>query len=209
VNWAPTANAFDALEVQACRRRQHLPDCRRISGYQRDAFGEGALNMRLTCSPARTRYRRCRPTARKLHLLKDVVVSALELARGSSARATIRSGVSAYRRRSTASGRDSDKLTSRAAGPFKTIYSICSIQAVLQRRGDGERQHLRLDDPVAQHLPWFAEARWRARSPSRLLTRLGPASRSDYPYWSAPVFAFPTHEQIVERVSQHIALYTP
>src|SRR4029079_9572556 len=43
-----------------------------------------------------------------------------------------------------------------------------------------------------------------------LLTRASGLPReSDYPYWSAPDFAFPTHEQIVARVSQQNALYTP
>ena len=54
-------------------------------------------------------------------------------------------------------------LASGRAASADTIYSICSISklftsvAVMQQRDAGK---LRLDDPVAQHLPWFTpEAR--------------------------------------------------
>jgi CubicO group peptidase (beta-lactamase class C family) len=97
----------------------------------------------------------------------------------------------------------------------QTIYSICSISklftsvAVLSLRDQGK---LRLDDPVAKHLPWF--------SIGELYPGFGPATvkgilthssglprESDFPYWSAPDFAFPTHEQIVERLKGQQTLY--
>jgi CubicO group peptidase (beta-lactamase class C family) len=97
-----------------------------------------------------------------------------------------------------------------------TIYSICSISklftsvAVMRQRDAGK---LRLDDPVSQHLSWFSLKRSEGEGAvtiEGLLTHASGLPReSDYPYWSAPEFAFPTHDQIVARVSQQDALYTP
>ena len=107
-------------------------------------------------------------------------------------------------------------LASGRAASADTIYSICSISklftsvAVMRQRDAGK---LRLDDPVSMHLPWFALKRTEGEGAvtiEGLLTHASGLPReSDYPYWSAPDFAFPTHDQIVARISQQDALYTP
>ena len=96
-----------------------------------------------------------------------------------------------------------------------TIYSICSISklftsiAVLQQRDAGK---LRLDDPVARHLPWFriepSESESADVTVEGLLTHASGLPRElDYPYWTGPDFPFPTREQVVERVSSQRMLY--
>ena len=107
-------------------------------------------------------------------------------------------------------------LASGRAASADTIYSICSVSklftsvAVMQQRDAGT---LRLDDAVTQHLPWFAlkhaEGEGAVTIEGLLTHASGLPRESDYPYWSAPDFAFPTHDQIVARVSQQNALYTP
>jgi CubicO group peptidase (beta-lactamase class C family) len=107
-------------------------------------------------------------------------------------------------------------LASGRPAAADTIYSVCSISklftsiAVMQQRDAGK---LRLDDPVGQHLPWFrlkhTEGEGAVTIEGLLTHASGLPRESDYPYWSAPDFAFPTHEQIVARVSQQDALYTP
>jgi CubicO group peptidase (beta-lactamase class C family) len=96
-----------------------------------------------------------------------------------------------------------------------TIYSICSISklftsvAVMQLRDAGK---LRLDDPVAKHLPWF---NIKQTFPERenitvegLMTHASGLPReSDYPYWTGPDYPFPTHEQIVAKIGQQETLY--
>ncbi len=107
-----------------------------------------------------------------------------------------------------------DLASERPAGP-DTIYSICSISklftsvAVLEQRDAGK---LRLDDPVAQHLPWFriepAEGESVDVTIEGLLTHASGLPReSDYPYWTGPDFPFPTREQVIERVSGQQMLY--
>src|SRR6185436_11958739 len=107
-------------------------------------------------------------------------------------------------------------LASGRPASADTIYSICSISklftsvAVMQQRDAGR---LRLDDPVTQHLPWFtlkhAEGEGAVTIEGLLTHASGLPRESDYPYWSAPDFAFPTHDQIVARISQQDALDTP
>jgi CubicO group peptidase (beta-lactamase class C family) len=106
-------------------------------------------------------------------------------------------------------------LERRVPATASTIYSICSISklftsvAVMQLRDAGK---LRLDDPVARHLPWFNIKR---TFPGReeitvegLLTHASGLPReSDWPYWTGPDFAFPTHEQIVARIGEQETLY--
>jgi len=107
-----------------------------------------------------------------------------------------------------------DLAAERPAGP-DTIYSICSISklftsvAVLEQRDAGK---LRLDDPVAQHLPWFrikpAEGESLDVTIEGLLTHASGLPReSDYPYWTGPDFPFPTRDQVIERVSSQQMLY--
>ena len=106
-------------------------------------------------------------------------------------------------------------LARTAPATPKTIYSICSISklftsiAVMQLRDAGK---LRLDDPVAKHLPWFTIEKSAPEGPEitieGLLTHASGLPReSDYPYWTGPDFPFPTHDDIVARISKQKTLY--
>jgi CubicO group peptidase (beta-lactamase class C family) len=97
----------------------------------------------------------------------------------------------------------------------ETIYSICSISklftsvSVMQLR---DRGHLRLDDPVAKHLEWFDIQDTYPDAPpvtiEGILTHSSGLPReSEYPYWSAPDFRFPTHDEIVARLHEQAELY--
>jgi CubicO group peptidase (beta-lactamase class C family) len=72
---------------------------------------------------------------------------------------------------------------------------------------------LRLDDPVGQHLSWFhlksTDGEGEVTVEGLLTHASGLPRESDYPYWSPPDFAFPTHEQIVAKISSQSELYTP
>ncbi|KPJ95746.1 MAG: hypothetical protein AMS18_02340 [Gemmatimonas sp. SG8_17] len=96
-----------------------------------------------------------------------------------------------------------------------TMYSICSISklftavSVMQLRDQGR---LRLDDPVSKHLDWFdMEDPFADAGPvtvEGILTHSSGLPReSGFPYWTGPDYPFPTHEQIVERISQQSMLY--
>jgi CubicO group peptidase (beta-lactamase class C family) len=108
---------------------------------------------------------------------------------------------------------DLEKKTPASAS---TIYSICSISklftgvAVLQLRDEGK---LRLDDPVARHLPWFTALK-RTKPEAGEITiegilthASGLPRESDHPYWTGPNFPFPTREQIIAGLSKQEALY--
>lgn len=96
-----------------------------------------------------------------------------------------------------------------------TIYSICSISklftsiGVMQLRDEGK---LRLDDSVARHVPWFKIKRTDPLGAEitieGLLTHASGLPReSDFPYWTGPEFAFPTREQVKERLALQETLY--
>jgi CubicO group peptidase (beta-lactamase class C family) len=96
-----------------------------------------------------------------------------------------------------------------------TIYSICSISklftsiGVMQLRDQGK---LHLDDPVSEHLPWFDIQEAYPEAPpitvqSLLTHSSGLPRESDYPYWTGPEFAFPSREQIIEKLSSQETLY--
>lgn len=97
-----------------------------------------------------------------------------------------------------------------------TLYSICSISklftsvAVLREREAGR---IHLEDPVAKYLPWFhlkkSEGEGEVTVEGLLTHASGLPRESDFPYWSAPEFHFPTHEEIVERLRTQTALYEP
>ena len=85
-------------------------------------------------------------------------------------------------------------LEEKVAARADTMYSICSISklftgvAVMQQRDAGT---LGLDDPVAQHLPWFRINDAEAGSPPvtvrGILTHSSGLPReSDFPYWTGP-----------------------
>ncbi len=106
-----------------------------------------------------------------------------------------------------------DRERKQPATP-STIYSICSISklftsiAVMRERDAGR---LRLDDSVAQHLPWFRIQRSDSVGPEvtveGLLTHASGIPReADAPYWTGPDFVFPTREQIIERLSRQTTL---
>jgi CubicO group peptidase (beta-lactamase class C family) len=108
-----------------------------------------------------------------------------------------------------------DRESARPAGA-DTIYSVCSISklftsiAVMQQRDQGK---VHLDEQVGHYLPWFSLNRTEgegAVTVEGLLTHASGLPReAEYPYWSAPDFAFPTHEQIVQRIRSQDALYAP
>ena len=106
-------------------------------------------------------------------------------------------------------------LAQRAPATESTIYSICSISklftsvAVMQQRDAG---HLRLDDPVGKHLPWFDIRRSNPESGDvtieGLLTHASGLPReSDHPYWTGPEFPFPTREQVIAGLHNQTTLY--
>jgi CubicO group peptidase (beta-lactamase class C family) len=107
-------------------------------------------------------------------------------------------------------------LSSGRLADAQTLYSICSISklftsiGVMQQRDSGK---LQLDDPVRRHLPWFALKRAEGEGEITVAGLLAHASglprESDYPYWTAPDFAFPTRKQVMERVSAQEPLYAP
>ena len=108
----------------------------------------------------------------------------------------------------------SDLETKTPATPA-TVYRIGSITklftstAILQLRDQGK---LRLDDPVALHLPWFAVPNAFPDAPEitirQLLTHTsGLAREADVPYWTDHVF--PTRKELAEVVRRQDVLNPP
>lgn len=106
-------------------------------------------------------------------------------------------------------------LEKKNATTADTIYSICSISklftsiGVMQLRDEGK---LRLSDPVGRHLSWFTIEQVYPDGPpvtieAMLTHSSGLPRESDYPYWTGPEFPFPTHDQIVKRLSEQQTLY--
>ena len=104
-------------------------------------------------------------------------------------------------------------LATKRPADADTVYSICSISklftsvAAMQLRDAGK---LRLDDPVAKHLPWFAIKRTPPDGPEitieGLLTHASGLPReADAPYWTEATF--PTHDQIVAGLRSQETLY--
>jgi len=96
-----------------------------------------------------------------------------------------------------------------------TIYGICSISklftgiAVMQLRDQGKFD---LDDPLSKLLPWFNLKQEHENSPQATLRAVlthssGLPRESDYPYWEAPDFIFPTREAVREKLGQQGTLY--
>ena len=105
-------------------------------------------------------------------------------------------------------------LETMAPATPSTMYSICSISklftsvSAMQLRDQGK---FRLDDDVGDLLPWFDLQQEHPEGPpvtvEGLLTHSSGLPReSDYPYWTNP-FNFPTHTQMVERLSAQQTLY--
>ncbi|MFZ2053833.1 MAG: serine hydrolase domain-containing protein [Candidatus Aminicenantales bacterium] len=106
-------------------------------------------------------------------------------------------------------------LAKESPAAADTIYSICSISklftsiAVMQLRDAGK---LRLDDPLKKHLPWFKIQETAPEGPEitieGLLTHASGLPReSEYPYWTAPDYVFPTREQVKEKIASQQTLY--
>lgn len=104
-------------------------------------------------------------------------------------------------------------LKTRRPTAADTIYSICSISklftsvAVMQLRDAGK---VRLDDPVAKHLSWFAIKRTMPDSTEitveGLLTHASGLPReAAYPYWIDG--RFPTHDEIVAGLAKQEPLH--
>lgn len=100
-----------------------------------------------------------------------------------------------------------------AATP-STVYSICSISklftsiAVMQLRDEGK---LRLDDPVARHLPWFGVKQMYPESgpitiESILTHSAGFQEDPSIPFWSGK-FDFPSREQVMAILPSEETLY--
>jgi CubicO group peptidase (beta-lactamase class C family) len=107
---------------------------------------------------------------------------------------------------------DLDKETPTST---KTIHSICSISklftsiALLQLRDQGL---IRLDDPVSKYLSWLNIQQAFPKSPPITIRALlthssGLPRESDYPYWNAPQFDFPTREKLTEQLGDQKTLY--
>ena len=108
-------------------------------------------------------------------------------------------------------------IAKRTPATPTTLYSICSISklftsvALMQLRDQGK---VRLDDPVAKHLSWFTIKNPRPEQEAvtieGILTHAAGLPReAAYPYWSAPSFEVPTHDQIVSAISSQEMLYRP
>ncbi len=111
---------------------------------------------------------------------------------------------------------DAHAETKAPATP-STMYSICSISklftsvAVLQQRDAGK---LRLDDPVARHLPWFSIGGMpEGAEPVTIFGLLTHSSglprETDIPYWTGPEYPFPPSAKVHERIPQQEMLYRP
>ena len=113
-------------------------------------------------------------------------------------------------------GFGSADVAARRPADAETIYSVCSISklftsiAVMRERDAGR---LHLEDPVGKHLSWFHLKRTEGEGDvtiEGLLTHASGLPReSDYPYWSAPDFRFPSREQIIAKIGSQQALYAP
>jgi CubicO group peptidase (beta-lactamase class C family) len=110
-------------------------------------------------------------------------------------------------------GYGSADLATKRPADAETIYSICSISklftsiAAMQLRDSGK---LRLDDPVARHLPWFAIRRTPPDGPEitieGLLTHASGLPReASAPYWTEATF--PNHDEIVAGLKSQETLY--
>lgn len=108
----------------------------------------------------------------------------------------------------------SDREQATPATPA-TIYRIASITklftatAIMQLRDAGR---LRLDDPVAEHLPWFQVKPAVADAPAitirHLLTHTAGLPReSPFPYWTDG--AFPSREQLIAALPDQQAVFAP
>jgi CubicO group peptidase (beta-lactamase class C family) len=108
-------------------------------------------------------------------------------------------------------------LEKKVSSSPSTIYSICSISklftsvAIMKLRDAGK---LRLEDLVADHLPWFnLQQQFPDTGPITIRSVLTHSSglprESDYPYWTGPDFPFPTQKQVKAKLGSQKTLYSP
>lgn len=103
----------------------------------------------------------------------------------------------------------------KIATESKTIYSICSISKLftavaIMKLYDEEK--LRLDDKVADLLPWFdLKQQYKDSGPitvrSLLTHSSGLPREANAPYWTGPDFPFPTQEKVKTGLKQQETLY--
>ena len=180
----PRRRTLRRLGLDRARGRQALAQSRgrpacRAGARPREGMGRGAA--RLHADPRRVGGDRSRPG------------SALE--RRIRIRRRRRRSARRQRTRSTASARS--RSSSRA--------SPCCSSAT--------RASSTWRTPSENTSPWFRLKKSEGEgdvSVEGLLTHASGIPReSDFPYWSAPDFKFPTREEIVERVGSQEALYEP
>src|SRR5262252_4252982 len=96
-----------------------------------------------------------------------------------------------------------------------TIYSICSISklftsvALMEQYDAGK---VRLDEPIATYLPWAKLKETGADSVPITLRGVlshsaGLPRESEFPYWSAPDYPFPTPEQVRATIASQSPLF--
>lgn len=106
-------------------------------------------------------------------------------------------------------------LESKRPADVDTLYSICSISklftsiGIMQLRDAGK---LTLRDSVGQHLNWFSIKQvYDGSGPitieSLLTHSSGLPRESDFPYWNGPDHAFPTRNQVIEKLKSQNTLY--
>lgn len=106
-------------------------------------------------------------------------------------------------------------LDNKTGTTSTTIYSICSISklftsiAVMQLWEAGK---LRLDNEVADVLPWFnLKQQYPDSGPITIRSLLTHSSgiprESAHPYWTGPDFPFPTSKELREKLGSQKTLY--
>lgn len=98
----------------------------------------------------------------------------------------------------------------------ETIYSICSISklftsiAIMQLRDAGK---LKLDDPLAKHLPWFDIKKSDPKAPpitirSVLRHSSGLPRESEQPYVGEPDLPWPEREKMINKLPDQETIYS-
>lgn len=108
-----------------------------------------------------------------------------------------------------------NNVVNKVATTPSSIYSICSISklftaiAIMQLYDVGK---LRLDDPIESILPNYnLKQKYPDSGPvtvrSLLTHSSGLPRESDYPYWTAPDFTFPSEQQVSIKLKNQETLY--
>ncbi len=102
-----------------------------------------------------------------------------------------------------------DPVTPATLFRLGSVTKLFTATAILQLRDQGK---LRLDDPVAQHLPWFELQSSFEGAPEITLRHLlthtaGLPREAAFPYWTT--HEFPTSEEINAALRTQSAIYPP